>query len=133
MPQKGRKHMKKRSIEEILRSYTAGEYPTLEAVNKDLKAAGSDVLLDPQKNVLTPEERAVTKVGETPASANGYGLMSSGTGTLDKVRITGGVLTTGGNEILENGKVNMDLTVYIGGKRYSVRGRQLAEGRTGGE
>lgn len=125
--------MKKREIEEILRSYTAGEYPTLEAVNQELKAAGSDVLLDPQKNVLTPEERAVTKVGETPASANGYGLMSSGTGTLDKVHITGGVLTTGGNQILENGKVNMDLTVYIGGKRYSVRGRQLVTWRPEGQ
>lgn len=116
-------------IDNILSKYTAGGYKTLEEANKDLKAAGSDVLLDPQKNVLTTEECAVTKVGETPASANGYGLMSSGTGTLDKVHITGGVLTTGGNQVLENGKVNMDLTVYIGGKKFSVHGKKLVSWR----
>ena len=125
--------MKKREIEEILRRYTAGEYPTPEAVNQELKAAGSDVRLDPRRNVLTPEERAGTKVGETPASANGYGLLDSGTGTLDKVRVTGGVLATEGNQILEDGTVNLDLTVYIGGKRYSVRGRQLVTWRPEGQ
>lgn len=115
----------KKSIETILRAYSAGAYETLEAANAALKSAGSRVLLDPKKNVLTKRERSVTTVGETPEQAHGYGLLSSGTGTLDKVQIAHGVLRSGGNQILPDGRVSMDLTVYIGGQRYSVRGRQL--------
>ena len=123
----------KKSIETILRAYSAGAYETLDAANAALKSAGSRVRLDPEKNVLTKEDRSVTTVGRVPEEAHGYGLLSSGTGTLDKVQISHGVLRNGGNQILPDGKVNMDLTVYIGGQRYSVRGRRLvtwqSEGR----
>lgn len=62
------------SITSILRKYTEGEY-TLEETNKKLKEANSNLHLDTEKNVIHENE------------IHEYGLLDTGTVTLDKVHI----------------------------------------------
>lgn len=106
-----------KNITNIIRAYTIGE-ATLEDTNVALKEAGASVYLDPDKNVITDEERAATVIGNTPAEVNGWGLLDSGTSSYDKVRV-------------ENGRLmNCDMgesfaMVFIGGKTYEVKGTVL--------
>ena len=104
---------------EILNKYTTGEM-TLPEANEALKEADSDLYLDPNRNVITPEELAETRVGETPDEANGWGLMDHGVGCLEKVRVADGRT------------VDVDMGqetayVYIGGRCYRLRGDVLTE------
>ena len=108
-------------INDIIAKYTAGE-ATLEETNASLKEAGADgkYHLDPGKNALTEAEIRATTVGTYPNMANGWGLLDTGTGSLDKVEVRGGRL------------VNMDCgemyaLCLIAGKTYKVRGAVLAE------
>ena len=100
---------------EIIKKYTGGEL-TLEEANKKLKG----IKLTPEKNVMTEEENRATTVGYYPDMANGWGLLDSGTGTFDKVRV-------------ENGKlIGCDMgeafaLCFIGGKTYEVKGDTLVE------
>ena len=64
---------------EILRKYTAGE-KTLEETNEALKEVGTPFHLDPTRNKIKPDE-----VGH-------YGLLDTGTGSLDKVKVEDGHL-----------------------------------------
>ena len=66
-------------INEILAGYTAGE-ANLEDTNAALKAAGANVHLNPDTNTIAPDE-----VGR-------FGLLDTGTGTLDKVEVKDGKL-----------------------------------------
>ena len=107
------------SINEILMKYTNGE-ADLEKTNQALKEAGAKYHLDPGKNALTEAEIRATTVGTYPDMANGWGLLDTGTGSLDKVEVRGGRL------------VNMDCgemyaLCLIAGKTYKVRGAVLAE------
>ena len=102
---------------QIIREYSSGRV-TLEAANKALEAVGSPVRLDPEKNKLTAQELACTFVGDTPDTVCGWGLMDSGTGTLDKVKIKDGQL------------VDCDMgeafaMVFVGGDAYEVKGKTL--------
>ena len=56
--------------------------------NKALKGTG--IQLDPEKNVIKPEEAAV--VCEDVSKINGFALLDTGTGTMDKVEIKNGKL-----------------------------------------
>ena len=56
--------------------------------NKALKGTG--IQLDPEKNVIKPEEAAV--VCEDVSKMNGFALLDTGTGTMDKVEIKKGKL-----------------------------------------
>lgn len=108
-----------RDLKEIINEYTAGDL-SLEAANEALEDAGANFSLDPEKNVLTEAEKRATTVGYYPDQANGYGLLSTGTGTLDKVEVKDGRL------------VNMDCgTMYalcsMAGKTYHVSGTRLTE------
>lgn len=76
---------------EIIRKYTAGELTLAEA---NLKLRG--IRLNPNKNILTEEEKRATTVGYYPEQANGWGLLDTGTGSLDKVEIRKGKLVQGG-------------------------------------
>ena len=76
---------------EIIRKYTAGELTLAEA---NLKLRG--IWLNPGKNILTEEEKRATTVGYYPEQANGWGLLDTGTGSLDKVEIRKGKLVQGG-------------------------------------
>ena len=104
---------------EILNKYTTGEM-TLPEANEALKEADSDLYLDPNRNVITPEELAETRVGMTPDKANGFGLMDHGVGCLEKVHVVDGRT------------VDVDMGqeaayVYMAGKVYRLRGDVLTE------
>ena len=105
-----------KNITEILLDYTAGKTP-LDKTNEALKEAESGLHLDPMRNVLTAEELADTAVGETPAEANGWGLMEHGF-VMEKVQVVDGQT------------VNVDMGcelayVFIGGKKYRLMGTEL--------
>ena len=83
-----------KTINEIINNYTSGKTP-VEDTNKALKEAGAGFSFQPGKNALTAGEIAATKVGARPGDVTGYGLMSSGTGTMDKVHVVKGRLQGG--------------------------------------
>ena len=103
------------NIEKILRDYTEG-LATLEETNAALKAAHTPFHLNPEKNTITEAERAT------------HGLLDTGTGTMNKVRVVDGHLEHAVNEVQKDGSVNMLAYVYFNGKRYQVRGAELVEG-----
>ena len=104
---------------EILNKYTTGEM-TLPEANEALKEADSDLYLDHNRNVITPEELAETRVGETPAEANGWGILDHGVGSLEKVHVVNGrtVDVDMGHEAAY---------VYIAGRKYRLRSDVLTE------
>ena len=114
----------KKNIDEIIGKYTAGEV-SLEEANIALKDADCGLQLDPQKNVLTEEEKRATTVGYYPEQANGWGLMNTGTGSPDKVQVKNGKLLFAVNSVNEDGTVNMKATVSIAGHIYQVKGDML--------
>lgn len=108
-----------KSIAEIMKDYTAGK-ATLEEANAALAAAEAGYTLAPGKNALTEAEIRATTVGHYPGMANGWGLLDTGTGSLDKVQVKDGRL------------VNMDCGqmpafCMIAGKMYEVKGKELVE------
>ena len=81
---------------------------------------GSPLWLDPTRNLFTAEELMETRVGETPAEANGWGIMDHGVGCLEKVHVVDGRT------------VDVDMGqeaayVYMAGKVYRLRGDVLTE------
>ena len=66
-------------MNEIINDYITGE-KTLEEANDALVSIGAGVKLDPERNTIKPGEEA------------DFGLLDTGTGTLDKVKIFGGRL-----------------------------------------
>ena len=74
---------------DIIRKYSAGEL-TAEEANEELKSIQSGVSLRPGKNVLTEEDKLGSTVGYYPEQANGFGLLDTGTGSLDKVEVRNG-------------------------------------------
>lgn len=117
-----------KTINEILRDYTTGE-TDLEATNAALKEAGAGFSFGPGQNEITEEDRMATTVGYYPSQANGYGLLDTGTGSLDKVHVTGGKLDHAVNQVQPHGTTNMTAYVIICGKIYEVLGDTLAEPR----
>ena len=80
----------------------------------------SPLRLNPDRNVITPEELAETRVGETPAEANGWGILDHGVGSLEKVHVVNGrtVDVDMGHEAAY---------VYIAGRKYRLRSDVLTE------
>lgn len=115
-----------KTISEIIKDYTTGEVP-LEETNEALKEAKAGFSFRPGQNDLTLEEIAETTVGDTPADANGWGLLDTGTGTMDKVEVTDGKLNSPVNTVEADGTTSMSAYVYICGKRYEVFGDTLGE------
>ena len=107
------------TINEILMDYTAGK-SDLPTTNQALKEAGAGFHLDPGKNALTEEEIRATTVGAYPDMANGWGLLDTGTGSLDKVEVRNGKLVH-----MDCGE--MYALCLIAGKTYKVHGTVLAE------
>ena len=105
-------------ISDIIGLYTKGE-KTYEEVNALLKEEGVDSFhLDPTKNQLTAEEIAATVVSEDPDEVSGYGLLDSGTGSYDKVKVEKGTLVN-----CDCGE--MYALVLIGGMMFEVDGTEL--------
>jgi hypothetical protein len=93
------------NITDTIKKYTRGE-ATLEETNAALREMGADVYLDPAKNTIHPDE------------VDRFGLLDTGTGSLDKVEVKDGKL------------VNADcgeMTAFciFGGKMYAVNGDTL--------
>lgn len=107
------------NINEIIGKYTEGK-ATLEATNAALREAKSDLQLDPQKNTLTEAELRATTIGIYPDMANGWGLLDTGTGSLDKVEVRAGKLVT-----CDCG--TMYAMVFIAGRTYKVQGVTLVD------
>lgn len=112
------------NIQETLLAYTAGE-KTTEEVNEILKGTG--LTFTPGKNALTEEEIRATTIGTYPDMANGWGLLDTGTGSMDKVFLKDGKLDHVVNEIMPNGKPVSTMYVYIAGRLYNVEGDTLVE------
>ena len=106
-------------LEKTLLDYTKGE-KTLEETNEALKEMGSNLTLNPARNLFSAQELRETHVGETPDEANGWGIMDHGVGCLEKVHVVDGrtVDVNMGDEIA---------FVYMAGKRYRLRGDVLIE------
>ena len=111
--------MKITEVNRIIAKYTAGK-TTVEETNEDLKMLGVDLRVAPGKNILTADEIANTHVGTAPNKTSGYGLLDTGTRTLDKVEVQHGKLV--GNDAGE-----MYALCIIGGKVYHVQGDTLTE------
>ena len=92
----------KNDITDILFKYTTGE-ATLEETNEALKEAEAGFRLEPGKNEITPEEAAQTVTGETPEEVTGYGLLDTGTGSMEKVKIVNGKLGDAINQVNPDG------------------------------
>ena len=95
----------KNDIADILFKYTTGE-ATLEETNDALKEAEAGFNLEPSRNEITPDEMALTTVGDTPEEANGFGLLDTGTGSMEKVHVTNGKLDEAINQVNHDGTTN---------------------------
>ena len=113
------------TINDIVQKYTAGEIELAEA-NKKLAELGVGFHLNPEKNVMTEDEKRQTVVGYYPEQANGYGLLDTGTGSLDKAKVTNGKFDYAINAVID-GKPNMIAWFMIAGKTYAVVGDKLTE------
>mgnify|MGYP000943034531 CR=1 FL=1 len=107
-----------RTIPAIITKSTAGE-ANLADTNAALAELGAGIHLDPGKHELTAEETAAAKA-DTAATANGYGLLDTGTGTLDKVQVQDGQLVN-----CDCGE--MYALCMIAGKTFRVQGTALVE------
>ena len=87
---------------EIINAYAHGEL-TLAECNAKLAAIGSSLMLDPNRNKLTPE-----------MAAQGYCYLDTGTGPLDVVQVKNGRLV--GNDTGE-----MVVFVLMDGKWHEVK------------
>lgn len=94
------------NINKIISDYTAGE-TTLEEANAALTEIGAGVLLDPEKNVIRPGEE------------DRFGLLDTGTGTLDKTEVRDGRLV--------HGVGSMRALCFFNGKAYEVHDAELEE------
>ena len=107
------------NYEKVILDYSHGKIG-LDETNKKLNEMGSNITLNPMRNMFTAEELMNTTVGETPDEANGYGLMDHGVGCVEKVHVVNG----------RTPDVNMGeevAFVYIGGKKYRLRGDVLVD------
>lgn len=110
---------KKRTMGEILDDYTAGR-AGLEDTNGALEEIGCPLRLDPARNLFSAEELMETRTGGTPDEASGWGILDHGVGCMEKVRVVNG----------RTADVDMGAEtayVYIGGRRYRLRGDVLTE------
>lgn len=96
----------KKTTESILK-YTAGEM-TLEEVNKILKEEGAGYHLNPGRNEIAPGEE------------QNFGLLDTGTSTLDKVRVEN-------MELVYEDMGGMKAFCYYMGELYEVQGKKLVE------
>ena len=62
--------------------------------------------MEPGRNEITPDEMALTTVGDTPEEANGFGLLDTGTGSMEKVHVTNGKLDEAINQVNHDGTTN---------------------------
>lgn len=91
---------------EIINAYARGEL-TLAECNAKLAAIGSSLMLDPNRNKLTPE-----------MVAQGYCYLDTGTGSLDVVQVKNG-------RLVDNDMGDMPAFVLMGDKWHEVKGNKV--------
>jgi len=96
-----------KEVNRIIAKYTAGK-ATLDETNADLMQLGCDFRLDPKANAIQPDEVGL------------YGLLDTGTGTINKVRVEGG-------KLVDTNCGDMPALCMIKGKIYHVKGDTLTE------
>lgn len=92
-------------VNRIIAKYTAGK-ATLEETNADLWQLGVDLRLNPAANTIQPDEVGL------------YGLLDTGTGTLNKVRVEQG-------KLVDTNCGEMPAMLMFGGHVYTVVGDVL--------
>lgn len=107
------------NISDIMEKYTAGNM-TLEEANKELFKAKAPYHLDPDKNTITEEEIRSTTIGTYPGQANGFGLLDTGSCSLDKVQVKDG-------KLVDCDCGGMYALFFIAGRMYHVDGSALTE------
>lgn len=112
-----------KTIKDILKDYTSGK-ATLEETNAALTEAEAGYHLVPGKNALTEEEIRKTTIGQYPDMANGFGLLDTGTGTFDKVKVQNGRLVN-----CDCG--SMRAMCIMAGRAYDVKGDSLTAESSG--
>ena len=115
-----------KTINGILNDYTAGKLTAQEA-NADLRRHCAGFQLEPGRNELTEADKQATVVGYYPHQANGYGLLFTGVGAPEKVRVRNGALEHAVNEVLPDGSTNGYMEVKILGRVYEVKGNLLVD------
>ena len=109
---------KNNDLEVTLLKYTKGE-ATLEETNKKLKEMGSNLTLNPMRNMFSAEELMGTSLGDNPPeTVNGYGIMDHGVGSMEKVHVVDG----------KTPDVDMGAEVafvYIAGAKFELVGNVL--------
>ena len=95
-------------LNEILRQYTTGK-KTANEVNKELEKHGFNVRIDPDRCNLTAAQ-----------VKDGWGMLDTGTGTLDPVRMVN-------NELVGVDCGEMKALFFHDGKEYAVHGKKLEE------
>lgn len=94
-----------RELDRIIARYTAGR-ATLDETNADLKQLGVDLRINPAANTIQPDEVGL------------YGLLDTGTGTLNKVRVEDG-------KLVDNNCGEMPAMLMFDGHVYTVVGDTL--------
>lgn len=107
---------------EIINRYTNGEL-TLEEANAAL-AECSTLQLNPEKNVITEEEKAATVVSDDPMQVTGWGLMNHGIGSPEKMYVENGKFAYDTGFGL--GEHDPSAVLYIGGRVYHIEADHLA-------
>ena len=105
-----------KNAHDILMKYTRGEQ-SLTATNAELEEIGAGFHLDFRKNILMDDE-----IRDGTA-----GLLDTGTGTFDKVKVINGELEHAVNEVSADGTVNSPAFVLMQGKTFRVEGKKLTE------
>ena len=96
----------KKNTTEIIHAYTMGSI-SLEEANRRLNKLNAGFLIDPERCKLTPEMIEA-----------GWGLLDTGTGTLNPVQVKNGVL-------VDNDIGNMPAFIHLNGQVYEVKGRKV--------
>ena len=99
---------KRLSATDIITAYTMGSVD-LEEANRRLAGMGAGFRLDPDRSKLTEE-----------MIANGWGLLDTGTGTLDPVQVKDG-------ELVGNDMGDMPAFVCLKGVWHEVKGRKVMQ------
>ena len=104
--------MKHPEANEYLADYISGKI-NLEQLNQKWADLGMELHLDPTKNIITSGGATVQK---NDADINGYVMVDSGTGTMDKAMVKNGKLVYPSTDIL---------FAFIGTTRYTVENGEI--------
>lgn len=119
---------KDQAFDQVIDIYKKEGTEAAEDVNAALKKLGVGLSFQPGKQIITPEELMETTVGAVAAKANGYGMLDTGTGFEEKVKVVNGKLVNGAiNQVMPDGKTNMYSVVYILDRKYEVKGDTLVD------